>query len=174
MIRKIYTAAGSEERTSFSVDVIFEPLVKRELKASGDKQRSFLSLRRSGKKPPRQRFLKRRSVKLREPSFTKNLRHQILAVLWAFDRSARLLTEITYRRVVMRCRREDIEPKRSLRAEHRFYWRIWIRRTVANAAAGNVARRSHRLRRLVASLEQDADRISRKSEALLGTEGDHR
>jgi hypothetical protein len=174
VIRKIHTPAASEERTPLSIYATAGSAVKRELEPSGDRWRSLLTLKRFGKQPACHRVTKRRRVKLREPSFTKNPRRQTLAVSWAFDRSARLLTEITYRRAVMRCRREGIEPRRSLRAEHRFYWRIWIRRTVANAAAGHVSRRRRRLGRLATLLKQDADRIRRERHASLPAVGDRR
>jgi len=160
--RKIRTEAGSEKRKPLSANAIRGPGVTGEAVPDRDMRRSVLTVKTFGKNPLCRKVLKKRGAKLREPSFTRNVRHQILAVSWAFDRSARLLTEITYRRAVMRCQRESVEPRRSLRAEHRFYWRIWIRRTVANAAAEYVARRRSRVRRLVASLERDADRISRK------------
>jgi hypothetical protein len=92
-IRKMHTQAASEERTS-------------------------VTSKRPSMKSPRQRSSKMRGMKLREPSFTKNPHHRILAVWLAIERSARLLTEITYRRTIMRCRRERCELKRDLRAEH--------------------------------------------------------
>ncbi|SFU26334.1 hypothetical protein [Paraburkholderia aspalathi] len=103
-------------------------------------------------KSPRQRPSKRRVIKVREPSFTKNLRHQILAVSLAFDRSARPLTEITYRLTIMHRLRDGYQLKPGFRAEHRFYWWILMRCTFAEAAAGQFTRRYRRLRRLAALL----------------------
>jgi hypothetical protein len=174
VIRKIHAQAASDERTPLSVDAIDRSLVKQDFEPHGGVRRTLVTSKRPGMKSPRQRSSKRRRVRLREPSFTKNLRHKILAVSLAFERSARLLTEITYRQTIMRCRREGRELKRGLRAEHRFYWRILVRRAFADAAAGHVSRRRRRLRRLATLLKQDADRIRRERHALLSAVGDRR
>lgn len=164
MIRKIHTQPACEERAVLSVNTVDRSVVKQapEPHGGGIRRTSVMS-KRPSMKSPRPRSPTMRGVKLREPSFTKNLRHRILAVSLAIERSARLLTEITYRRTIMRCRREGRELRRGLRAEHRFHWRILVRRTFADAASRHVSRSSRRLRRLIALLQRDADRIARKT-----------
>ena len=90
MIRKIHGPAASDERTLLSVDAIDRSVVKQDLEPHSGVRRTLVTSKGPGMRLPHQRSSKRRGVKLHEPSFTKNLRHKILAVSLAFERSARL------------------------------------------------------------------------------------
>jgi hypothetical protein len=139
-----------------------ESAEERDASADNRGKRTLLLVKRSCRRPVRRLLCRRQRIERREPTFTKNRRGRFLCVKLAFDRSSRLLADVTYRFMVARCRRGGQEPAIGLRAAHRFFWRIQMRRAFSETVFKNLAgkRRRRRWFRLAEWLERDA-RINR-------------
>ena len=167
MLSWFRTTKRNYKASRSGASVIGESAVERDANADNRGKRTLLTVKRSRRKPVRRLLCRRQRIERREPPFTKNRRGRFLCVKLAFDRSSRLLTDVTYRLIVARCRREGQEPAIGLRAAHRFFWRIQIRRAFSETVFKDLAGRRRRRRwlRLAEWLQRDA-RISRNRHKL--------
>lgn len=162
MISRFRTTKRNHQASRADARVIGESAGERDASADSRGKRALLPVKRSCRRPVRRLLCRRQRIERREPTFTKNRRGRFLCVKLAFDRSSCLLADVTYRFMVARCRRGGQEPAIGLRAAHRFFWRIQMRRAFSEVVFKNLAGRRRRRRRLRLAewLERDA-RISR-------------
>jgi hypothetical protein len=150
-----------DQSRSLSDDAASRSTANKGANQSAGDPRTLLTSMLSRKNPIDRRVWKRQAVKLREPSLIKCRRRLSLRVILAFDRSARLLTNITYRLEIAECHRAGLVPEQGLRARHRFFWRILLRRVFIEMSSGDFFERHRSLRRVAALLARDLARIRR-------------